>query len=287
MPTSDPFIRSYLDRIAYDGPLDVSLATLRALNVAHAASIPFENISSFMGIPPRLDLPSLQAKLIDGGRGGYCFEQNTLLCAVLTRLGFCVTPLAGRVVWMQPPDGPPTPRSHMLLRVETEVGPHIVDVGFGGHIMTAPLRLASGESQKSLTGSQRIVEGVGQYAVEVELPRGWIPTYRFTLDPHLPVDFEPLNWFTATHESSLFVANLLLERVTPEVRFSLFNEVFTIRRKDQPPETRRIGDQADFTQALTDAFKLPATLPFGTMFERLATGVDGPTNHSKTNGEQP
>jgi hypothetical protein len=50
-----------------------------------------------LGRPIALDVPSLSAKIVDGRRGGYCFEQNTLFGAVLESLGFHVTPLAGRV----------------------------------------------------------------------------------------------------------------------------------------------------------------------------------------------
>ena len=279
MIPDDAFLKSYLDRIAYGGPLDADLATLKALTLAHTAAIPFENIASFMGAPPRLDMASLRAKLIDDARGGYCFEQNTLFHAVLTELGFAATPLAGRVVWMQPPDRPPTPRNHMLLHVETRAGPQIVDVGFGGHIMTAPLRLAPGEVQITPTGPQRITAADGLYAVETELPTGWQPTYRFTLEPYLPVDFEPLNWFVATHSSSIFTANLLLERTTPETRHNLFNDVYTLRRQGAAPETRRLADQADFTQVLGTAFRLPANLPYPAIFERLPKGMAGPVFH--------
>lgn len=276
MTTPDPLIDAYIRRIGYDGPLDASLATLRALMPAHTAAIPFENIGSFSGEPPKLDLGSLRAKLIDAGRGGYCFEQNALLHAVLTSLGFTATPLAGRVVWMQPPERPPSARSHMLLLVDTEDGPHVADVGFGGHVMTAPLRLEPGLVQETPTGPQRIVENDGLYAVEVQLPTGWQATYRFTLDPYLPVDFEPLNWFIATHDSSIFTANLMLERVTPQVRHNLFNDAYTIRRKGEPPQSRRIADQQDFADVLTGAIGLPADLPYASLFDRLPKGAEGP-----------
>jgi N-hydroxyarylamine O-acetyltransferase len=49
-----------------------------------------------LGRPIRLDLGSLQAKLVFGRRGGYCFEQNRLFAAALEALGFAVTPLAAR-----------------------------------------------------------------------------------------------------------------------------------------------------------------------------------------------
>ncbi len=44
--------------------------------------------TSCLGGRSRLDTPALIAKLIEGGRGGYCFEQNGLFARMLTALGF-------------------------------------------------------------------------------------------------------------------------------------------------------------------------------------------------------
>ena len=40
-----------------------------------------------LGRPVRIDLAGIEAKLVRGGRGGYCFEQNRLLAAALGALG--------------------------------------------------------------------------------------------------------------------------------------------------------------------------------------------------------
>ena len=70
-----------------------------------------------MGRPIRLDLPSLTEKLIRGQRGGYCFEQNALLAAVLEQLGFKVTRLLARV---RIGGERLLPRTHMVLEVAAE-----------------------------------------------------------------------------------------------------------------------------------------------------------------------
>ena len=71
------------------------LDTLRALTELHPAAIPFEAIDVFLRRPVDLSPAAIQAKLIDGGRGGYCFEQNGLLKRVLGALGFAVEGLIG------------------------------------------------------------------------------------------------------------------------------------------------------------------------------------------------
>jgi len=74
----------------------------------HTATIPFENLDILLGRPSLRDIGSIQAKLVDARRGGYCFEQNTLLRAVLERLGFTVESLMARAALPQDfvqPDG--------------------------------------------------------------------------------------------------------------------------------------------------------------------------------------
>src|SRR5687768_7725807 len=90
-------VRAYMQRIRYSGDLHPRYAVLEALHLAHASHIPFENLDIFLGQPIRLDLDSLQTKIVKGGRGGYCFEQSLLFAAVLERLGFSVVQLAARV----------------------------------------------------------------------------------------------------------------------------------------------------------------------------------------------
>ena len=87
-------LHAYAARVGYSGRFTPSLATLQSLHLAHATHIPFENLDILLGRPIRLDLDSVCAKLIDGRRGGYCFEQNALFAAVLEAAGFRVRRLA-------------------------------------------------------------------------------------------------------------------------------------------------------------------------------------------------
>ena len=89
----------YLNRIGYAGTREASLPALRGMIAAHSASIPFENIDPFLGRAPKLDVASLQAKMVASRRRRIlCFEHNALLRAGLIALGFDVTSLVARVV---------------------------------------------------------------------------------------------------------------------------------------------------------------------------------------------
>jgi N-hydroxyarylamine O-acetyltransferase len=88
---------AYLRRIGHAGPCTVSFETLAALQRAHTAALPFENLDPLLGRPVALDAASLSAKLVEGRRGGWCYEHNLLLGHALRAIGFQVQDLAARV----------------------------------------------------------------------------------------------------------------------------------------------------------------------------------------------
>lgn len=272
-------LENYLHRIGHPGPRPPSLELLSALCARHPASIPYENIDPLLGRPPSLTPAAVAEKLLKQRRGGYCFEQNLLLQLALEALGFEVTSLAARVVWMRPDDAPPRPRSHMLLKVTVPGSerpePYIADAGFGGNLMDAPLPLVADEPQRTPHAVLRFTRTGESYTAETRLPAGWAPMYRFTLEPHAVADYEPLNWYTATHPTSIFCHNLLMERVTPALRVGLFNDRLVQRRPGMPPATSRVASLAEFATVLQEAFgiELPAT-ERAALWERVPKGLD-------------
>src|SRR5215218_6944394 len=112
---------NWLKRIGYIGSLEPTLSNLHQLIFAHAHAIAYESLDIMLGRTPRLDLESLQRKMIAGGRGGYCLEQNMLFREGLRSLGYKITSLQGRVVRGMAIDAP-RPAIHMLLQVELPEG---------------------------------------------------------------------------------------------------------------------------------------------------------------------
>jgi N-hydroxyarylamine O-acetyltransferase len=234
----------YLARIGWQGAVDPSLGTLVRLHRAHVARVPFENLDVQLGLPILLDLESLQAKIVGRERGGYCFEQNTLFAAVLRRIGFRVTTLAARVRYHATA---PTPRTHMLLRVDVDEGTFIADVGFGGDGPTAPLRFVADEEQPQPLDTFRIVGEGAQHRLDVKREGDFLPLYAFTLEEHFPVDYELANYFTSTHPNSRFVQTLVVARPGDGCRYSLYNRDFGIRRGDEVERRTLQSDDELFT----------------------------------------
>jgi N-hydroxyarylamine O-acetyltransferase len=248
---------AYLARIGYAGPRDASLSTLAGLHALHPAAIPFETIDPLLGRPVSVDIADVAAKLVDAGRGGYCFEQNALMRAALEDLGFQVTPLIARVVWMAPPDAPLGPRNHMLLRVDIAGEPFVADVGFGGHLASAPLRLQAGLEQETREARLRFTEADGVWTAETHLPDGWVRMYRFILEPAEASDYLVSNWYTSTHPAFPLTTNLVAERLTAEARTSVFNTRLTRRRPGHPAEVIELETAVDLARAFQQDLGLP------------------------------
>jgi N-hydroxyarylamine O-acetyltransferase len=255
----------YLERIGWRGPVDppATLETLRALHFAHATSIPFENLDIQLGRAVRLDLDTVQAKLVGARRGGYCFEQNALFSAVLEALGFRLTRLCGRVRMGRPADAPVPPRTHMVLRVELAEGPHLADVGFGGDELLYPIPLVAGVPHAQAAWCYQLEREDDAWVLRSRQPEGWTDLYGFTLDRQHPIDYEVANHFTSTHPTSRFVLSLTAQRATPDVRYILRNREYEEVRADRR-DRREIGSAEELLALLAEKFGL--RFPPGTTF---------------------
>jgi N-hydroxyarylamine O-acetyltransferase len=255
-----PDLQAYAARIGYRGDFAPSLATLRALHLAHATHIPFENLDILLGRPIRLDLESVCGKLVDGRRGGYCFEQNALFAAVLEAAGFRVRRLAARV---RVAAGVVRPRLHMLLAVEAEGGWWLADVGFGADGLLHPLPLRPGDAIGQFAWAYRIAAEGQDLVLQSQRPEGWTDLYSFTMEEQHPIDYEVSSYFTSTHPTSRFVKLLLAQMPGPERRLMLVNRKLTERRAEGMSE-RVLANDAEILEVLAGCFGL--TFPAGTRF---------------------
>ena len=171
---------TYLQRIGHTGASTTTLETLTEIHHAHACSIAFENLDPWLGVPVRLDPSALHHKLVRGQRGGFCYEHNALLGAALRTLGFSVTDLAARVLWNMPAEMI-RPRTHMLLVVDLNSHQYVVDAGFGGMTLTAPLRLHLTTPQATPHGPFRLQPTPIDRVLQAEVAGEWKSVYRFDL----------------------------------------------------------------------------------------------------------
>jgi N-hydroxyarylamine O-acetyltransferase len=260
---------AYFARTGYAGPREPTLAVLQAVVFAHACTIPFENLNVLLGRGISLDGDAVEQKLVRDRRGGYCFEQNSLLMQVLTALGFAVTPLSARVRVNQPPGVIP-PRTHLFLRVDLDGVPWLADVGVGSFSPTNPIRLDSLDEEQAIPHEPRRVvcesrTPLPRYIHQAKSGDTWVDVYEFSGEEMPAVDRELANWWTSTHPESRFRHNLIASLAGPNgIRLSILNREFTRRRGADVLERFEIADADHLLGVLDDRFGL--TLPPGTRF---------------------
>jgi N-hydroxyarylamine O-acetyltransferase len=256
-----PDLRAYFKRIGYtDGPRAPTLDTLRGLHLHHAQAIAFEDLDPISGRPVKLDLPSLERKILHEGRGGYCFEQNLLFSHVLRELGFDVQGLAARVTW-NAPENTVRKRSHMLLLIRFDGERYIADVGFGGVTLTAPLRLVTGIEQTTPHEPFRLIEQDGEFVLQAQIRGAWNSVYRFDLQRQHQVDYEVSSWYLSNHPQSTFVLNLMAARPVPGRRYALVNNTLTVHELGGASDQRTLSSVSDLRAVLEGEFGL--RLPVG------------------------
>jgi N-hydroxyarylamine O-acetyltransferase len=269
-------LENYFARIGYEGPRAATLEVLQAIHRLHPAAIPFENLNPLTRRPVKLDLESVESKLVTTRRGGYCFEQNALFANVLMQLGFKITPLLGRVLWGRESDAVP-PRTHMVLRVDIGADAWIADVGFGSVTLTAPLRLIAGLAQPTPLGTFRLADA-SRDALCLEVlgsDESWARVYRFDLQPVEWIDYETSNWYTSASPDSIFASNLIVCLVLPQARVTLFNDQLSERAANgQIISERQLVSADELAVCLRERFGLDAgDIDIAEVFERVRTRV--------------
>jgi N-hydroxyarylamine O-acetyltransferase len=247
---------AWLARIGYDDPATPTLDALHRLIAAHAYAIAYESLDIMLGRTPRLDLVSLQNKMIGRDRGGYCLEQNMLFRAGLRSIGFDVTSLQGRFVRGLAIDAPRA-GIHMVLQVNLPEGPHIADVGFGNLAPTCALRLELGLEQETPHERMRFVDVGGEPRLQAWIGGAWEHVYRVIPYPRYDMEYEITNWYTATHPDAPYATNIIAARPRPDrTRLTMFNERVNLRHADGGVERRVMTNRGEYASVLRDGFGL-------------------------------
>ncbi len=248
-------LAAYADRIGLSAPLAPTLATLQALHLAHATSVPFENVDVLLGRPIALDLSDLERKLVRERRGGYCFEQNTLFAAVLEDIGFGVTGLAARVR-SRPPGQGMLGRTHMALRVvpaDADGVAYLADVGYGNGGLLGPIPIEPGPPVEQRGRLYQLTAGTLERVLTLTENGVRRELYGITTEPFFVADYLIVNHHTSTSPESIFTRELVAQRQRLDGRVSLRGRTLTEERAGVT-STRDIAHAADLGATLVDAF---------------------------------
>src|SRR3954465_9614344 len=196
----------------------------RALHAAHREAFLFENLTIQSGGRVSLALCDLERKFLDEGRGGYCFEHNTLFAAALREIGVDTTTLLGRVR-----RGPPHRwcRTHMVLRLPLGSDVWLADVGFGAMGLLEPIPLRDGATALQGGFTFRLRREGELWILSARDAAADMDLYEFTEDPQTAWDIEVANHFTSTHPESIFRKSLTVQQTRGSARTILRSEMIT------------------------------------------------------------
>jgi N-hydroxyarylamine O-acetyltransferase len=180
---------------------------LRVVHRAYVSHVPFESLSVQLGESRPLDPDALVERVLNDGRGGYCFEVNTVLLELLTTLGFGVERREA-IVGEREAFARGDVTNHMALVVTVPgSGERFIAEGGWGEGPLDPLPLVEGALPSGMT-IERDGDGwwVGQHSW------GTTPGYRFG-DAAVELDaFEEHHRRLSTSPESGFVRNLLVQQ---------------------------------------------------------------------------
>lgn len=231
-----------------------SLPALTEMVRRHVDRYPFASIGPRLRDDLPIDPPSLLDRIVVRGRGGYCFEQNGLLFAVLDQLGYPVRLQMARVLL----SGNPHPGlTHRVTRAMVDDDEYLVDVGFGPQGPPFPVRM---DGTESADGRYR-VERTGDVDFRLETRDGdaWIALYRFDDVPYGQADAELGHFYSHRHPEAAFVNALVASRILDDEVRSLRNrEYHVIQREDRTITT--VEDAAHLHRILTEDIGLHVTV---------------------------
>ncbi len=220
--------------------------------------MPYEDLAVQLGESAPLDEQALVQRMLRGGRGGYCFEANTVLGTLLMSLGFEVSMREG-VVGERDDRSHGSPTNHMALVVRTDDGePYIADAGLGEGSLD-PLPLQPG----------KVTRGVFQFTIE-RLRDGWwvgadhsfasIRGFSFSDHPVGLEAFQPHHRRLSTSPESSFVQTLVAQRPFGEGVITLRARTVSVDGPDRRERTV-LGDLEALGVALDEHFGIdPAAL---------------------------
>lgn len=275
--------------------LDRDRATLALLMAGQSRFIPFENIDVVLKKRISMSPADVEKKLVDDHRGGYCWEQNTLLRMALEEIGYEVTPVMCRVRWGKADDSvePNTPYTHLALIVKvvststpdmnmeqddddddgeksksiSTTNYFLADVGFGGTNSMHPVDLGVGSEPQDLPeGRFRVVPSkhkdfhVLQLRVKKNDAGEWRPLYEWREEPAPLVDQECSNWFSCTYPTARFTNQMFICRIVgDDERHHILNDQYVIRKghgADKDVTTEQITGKKRLLCLIDEVFEI-------------------------------
>lgn len=264
MPLTSGQLDAYLARIGVGRPVSLDVDSLSKLHRAHLMAFTWEALDAFMGWSSSIAPSVAFTKMVEGKRGGWCYEMNGLFGAALAALGFRVTRLCGGV--NRDTLGDIAIGNHLTLRVDLD-RPYLAEVGLADAIIE-PVPLTVGPI------SQRGFE----FSI-LPTDDGWLRFNNHANGLAHSFDFRPdhsdeaaiaatLGWLTQDPDSP-FTNTLVILRHTADGYVALKNDCLHNVTADRVSE-QRITSADHLADTFNTIFNLDVPKP-GHVWEKIQT----------------
>lgn len=219
-----------------------------------AELFPFENLDVLLKVEDPITPGFVIQKMLEGGRGGVCYELNALLNVVLEELGFTVK-LTSATVW-SPEDGWIIDRTHSVNLWEHKGTLYLIDAGSGNNLTCQPVPL-DGPPVISPAGTYRLRTKEterGSITLESKVGEEWKMRYSFHLNEVGWEDFNRVKEMIHHHPESPFNQTLLVAQTLPDGVISVNEE--RLRRVWKSGKEQRVNfaSNEEMLQALRAHF---------------------------------
>ncbi len=246
-----PNVEAYLERIGLEGlHPEPTVEWLDRIVHAQLTHIPFDAMDCWgKGETPSLAIDDLFDKIIMRHRGGYCFELNSLFCALLQALGYEAYIV---VVHLLRDFIPPPAHCAVICIIENEK--YFCDVGYGGPVPDGCVKYDG-----LVHHGHRLVND-GDYCCLERMDKDGEATKAMLYHDIaiLPVDLIPLNWYVSQRPNSNFQRNLNVNLRLEDGNVWLSGNKFYLHTASERVE-REIRDIDDLRELLEQYFGIPGT----------------------------
>ena len=249
-------IQKFLHRIGMnpDTKPEATYNFLKEVQYNAVISIAYENLDILDKIPLKLDADSLFEKIVEKGRGGYCFEVNGLLSWFFKECGFDVTDYFAR--FLRGESEIPM-RRHRVLSVKCSDGDYFCDIGIGQIAPKYPILMKEGLVQEQFGESYKFEKDENLGWVLYDLHKGeWREFISFTTDKIYEIDFVQPSVYCELHPDSVFNKTPMIAIKTPDGRKTIDDRTYKIFVADELKYIEENVSDNRFKELLKEEFKI-------------------------------
>jgi N-hydroxyarylamine O-acetyltransferase len=250
-------IDELLRHIGIDHRPDADAEGLARVHRAFVSTLAYDGLTAQLGEHRPIDPMGLVERSLTTGRGGYCFEINTVLLTLLREIGFEVERREA-VVDEREAFGAGAPTNHLALVARTPDGARwLCDAGWGEGPLE-PLELVEGRVERGPLwwSLEREPDGSGWWVTQHE----WGGTPGF----HMGDEAVPLSTFAPHHQrlandpDSNFVRTLVVQQPGVDRVTTLRARTLNVKGPCETPDDVVLESEAELAATLERVFGIDA-----------------------------